>query len=746
MLSRFPRKASTAALVAAFAVLTGAGSASAAPKDAQAVRPGTVIYKIDPGASARDLKALNALLNSQGLVSERELEGSQLRIATFDQPGREKAIASILKRSAPVLFAEPDYEVAPTLQPNDPAFDNQWHHGVVGSQQAWEVTTGSSVLVGVCDTGFDVNHPDLAANLRTDLAFNAQDGSDYIFDANGHGTGTAGTLGAVGNNATGVAGMNWNIDIIPVRIAISDSNSSAYISTMARCIEYAADQGARVVNLSYGGIQYATIDSAARYLRSRGGLLFMSAGNSGQEQATYPDYTSFVGVGATDQNDNRASFSSWGSYVDVTGPGVGIRTTYPGNRYVNYSGTSFSSPLTAGVAALMVAANPALSVEDIENGLFSTALDLGAAGDDDVFGHGRVDAAAAVSYAVNLDASTPPRAAISASSTSVTFGQSVFLSAQGSADPDGRITAYQWDLGDGSVYTTEDVTHTYAAAGAYEVSLTVTDDDNLTGSETISIRVTNEPPEAIIDSMVTSYYVGDTVNFSATGSFDPDGEIVEYAWDFGDLQTAAGETVEHVYMTGGSFLAELTVTDNAGAMATATLPVEVFDPGFNNAPTASFTASCTELACSFDAGGSFDIDGDMLSYSWEFGDQATASGEITSHAYEADGSYTVTLTVTDSNLAADSATRVVDVAAESSDITLSVSGFKSRGTVSVDLIWSNALGDTVEIHRRKNKDIQVFTTVNDGAYQDTFGGGGSFSYRVCETGGAVCSAEQAVSF
>ena len=128
--------------------------------NADDIRPGTVIYKVIEGQSASDLKAFNALLNSQGLVSQRTLDGSGITIATFDHPGRETAIANILKHSGLVEFAEPDYAVAPSLMPNDPSFSSQWHHNNMNSQHAWEITTGSNnVLVGVCDTGFDVTPP-----------------------------------------------------------------------------------------------------------------------------------------------------------------------------------------------------------------------------------------------------------------------------------------------------------------------------------------------------------------------------------------------------------------------------------------------------------------------------------------------------------------------------------------------------------------------------------------------------------
>ena len=548
------------------------------------LKEGTVIYKVAANTSSDKLKQLNALLNSQGLISATTTNGSQLTTAIFKSRGREKAIATILQKSGYVEFAQPDFIVEPSLQPNDPSFSNQWHHNNINSQQAWDITTGSNVLVAVCDSGFDANHPDLAANLRTDLAFNAQDGSNYIFDADGHGTGTAGSLGAVGNNATGVAGVNWNVDIIPVRVAISDTNSSAYISTMAKCIEYAADNGARVVNLSYGGIQYAAIDSAAQYLRSKGGLLFMSAGNDGQEFASYPDYVSFIGVGATDQNDNRASFSSFGDYVDLTAPGVSIRTTYPDNRYVNYSGTSFSSPIAAGVAALMVSANPNITVDEIEAGLFSTAVDIGAAGDDNVFGHGLVDAAAAVAYAQNIGSSSAPVAQINASAVSVPYNTQITFDGSGSFDSDGTIAGYSWNLGDGTSSNQAVVNHVFAQSGAYQVTLTVSDNDGLTNSTSLNIQVTTELPTPVIGLVSNQVGVNDVITFDGSASSDNDGEIVSFVWDFGDNNSASGAQVTHSYATAGVYSATLTVTDNAGAVNAQTVEITVTDPLALNAP------------------------------------------------------------------------------------------------------------------------------------------------------------------
>lgn len=372
----------------------------------QPIRSGTIIYKLNENATADQLRSLNALMKGQGFVGERTLPGQQLRIAQFNRIGQESAIAQLLKTSGLVEFAEVDYAMAANLTPNDPYFTKQWHHTNIQTPLAWDSTTGNpNVLVGVCDTGVDIDHPDLINNLRLDLAKDIVNNNSDVSDAHGHGSGTIGTIGASGNNSTGVAGVNWDVDILPLQINISDNNSAAYLSDMATCVEYAADQGARIVNVSYDGVGTSTMENAGRYLRDRNGLLFMSAGNTGKEQV-YPDFDSIIAVGATDQNNAKASFSDYGTYVDITAPGVDIATTYKDANYVYYSGTSFSSPIVAGVAALMIAANSNITADEIEQGLLTTATDIGAAGDDNVFGHGLINAQAAINYARNLETSS----------------------------------------------------------------------------------------------------------------------------------------------------------------------------------------------------------------------------------------------------------------------------------------------------------------------------------------------------
>ncbi|MFL6139376.1 MAG: PKD domain-containing protein [Frankiaceae bacterium] len=223
-------------------------------------------------------------------------------------------------------------------------------------------------------------------------------------------------------------------------------------------------------------------------------------------------------------------------------------------------------------------------------------------------------------------------------------------------DPDGWLTNWSWNWGDGTTATGPRSTHAYAAGGTYNVTLTVTDNSGATATDTTQVTVTggNQAPVASFTSTCT----GLSCSFDASASVDNDGSIASYAWTFGDGGTATGKTPTHPYAGGGTFTVTLTVTDNQGAPGATSQQVTVTAP--NQAPTASFTASCGgTLTCSFDAGGSFDSDGTIVSYAWDFGDGATGTGKTTTHPYGSAGSRTVTLTVTDNQGATGTATKVV---------------------------------------------------------------------------------------
>jgi thermitase len=310
--------------------------------------------------------------------------------------------AAIARLKGRFKFAELDCLSPPAYTPNDPYFGSAWHLGKIRAPQAWDVARGVGIVVAIIDTGTDCTHPDLACVP----GWNFYDGNANAADVTGHGSATAGAAAAVLSNATGVSGVAGGALIMPLRVSAPDG--LGYWSMMAQAIAYASANGARVANLSYENMLLSSsIKAAAQAMKDAGGLVVVAAGNAGTDPGFTPT-TSMIAVSATDTNDARASWSNQGAWVSLAAPGVSIWTTQRGGSYGQWLGTSFSSPIVAGVAALMMASNPALSSSEVESMLFASAVDLGAAGRDASFGWGRVDAAAAVAMAAGLPPPSPP--------------------------------------------------------------------------------------------------------------------------------------------------------------------------------------------------------------------------------------------------------------------------------------------------------------------------------------------------
>lgn len=358
--------------------------------------PGRLIVGARAGLAEGELGKISGLHGGKA----RRLGRSDLYVVDLPGNASEKAVQALLSKHPQLRFAELDQRVAPALAVNDPYAGSQWHLGKIGAHQAWDITQGAGITIAVLDSGIDAAHPDLAARLVP--GWNVIDGNSNTADVNGHGTAVAGAAVATLNNGTGVAAVAGLARLMPVRIA--DANAYAYWSTVAQGLIWAADNGARVANISYGGVTgSSSVRSAAQYLKSKGGLVVVSAGNTGIEETTGAS-TSMITVSATDANDQRSSWSSYGSYVTLAAPGQDIWTTTRGGGYQAWWGTSLSSPVVAGVVGLMMAAKPSLASDQIESLLYSTALDLGTAGRDKLYGHGRVNAAAAVQASVAAQA------------------------------------------------------------------------------------------------------------------------------------------------------------------------------------------------------------------------------------------------------------------------------------------------------------------------------------------------------
>lgn len=334
------------------------------------------------------------IIKSHGAKSSKKLNNINVHVVELpiQMHGREQAMVQALSRNPHIKFAEVDGIVTMQQTPDDTYYPNAWHLPNISAPAAWDLATGAGITIAILDTGVESSHPDLAVNMVA--GWNTYDNNSNTSPVISHGTHTAGGAAAAGNNGIGVTGVAWNAKIMPVRVS-DPSGNIAYYSHVANGLTWAADHGARVANISYVVSDVAAVQTAAQYMRNKGGVVVSSAGNAGLYNPA-PNASSIITVGAIGSDNLRASWSVWGPFIDVTAPGVGIWTTTTGGVYGAYSGTSESSPLVAGVVALILSANPALQPSQVESILTSTADDLGDAGRDDYYGHGRVNAYKAV--------------------------------------------------------------------------------------------------------------------------------------------------------------------------------------------------------------------------------------------------------------------------------------------------------------------------------------------------------------
>jgi hypothetical protein len=401
-----------AALAALLAALALAGPAPSAPQTAPS-RP-EVLVGFEPGVS---LSGQRAALARAGATAKARFAPIRGFLASAPVGQRARVLAA-LRRDPRVRYAEPNVRFHADQTPDDPSFGQLWGldnsgqavSGVTGTPdadidapEAWSVTTGSpDVTVGIIDTGVDYTHPDLAANIWINPGENCagcrndgidNDGNGYVddwhgwdfinnddnpFDDNGHGTHVAGTIGAVGDNGTGVAGVNWSARLMPLKFL--GANGAGDAADAVRAVLYATSMGAVVTNNSWGGDEYSqALADAIAQADAHGSLFVAAAGNSLSDNdltANYPsnyDLPNVVAVAATTNRDARAWFSNYGAKtVDVGAPGASILSTWPGGSYRYLDGTSMAAPHVTGAVALTKAAFPTASAEGIKALLLRT--------------------------------------------------------------------------------------------------------------------------------------------------------------------------------------------------------------------------------------------------------------------------------------------------------------------------------------------------------------------------------------
>jgi type VII secretion-associated serine protease mycosin len=292
---------------------------------------------------------------------------------------------------------------------NDPLLAQQWGIFAIGADRVWATTTGIGVIVAVVDSGSGP-HPDLAENLLPGRSFfglvESQDGSDI--DASGHGTHVAGIIASAANNGIGGSGVAPNAQLLPIKVL--DQAGQGDARDVAAGVRYAADNGAKVINLSLGGAtESSSLTQAITYANDKGALVVAAAGNGGaNDKPKWPaslDLT--LAVTAVDQSNGATSFDQRGEYIDIAAPGTGIVSTVKGD-YGSSSGTSMAAGFVAGAAALLFAAEPRVTNTQVRDILLRTATDIGEPGRDLTFGVGLINMVAALA---ELQRIFPPIAA-----------------------------------------------------------------------------------------------------------------------------------------------------------------------------------------------------------------------------------------------------------------------------------------------------------------------------------------------
>jgi subtilisin family serine protease len=387
--------------------------ATQGPADGCDAVPGRLLVRFSRDAGRSDRAATRAEVHGRSLHDYRLVPG--LELLSTDLPVDE-AIGALRGHGSVVAAAQPDCRVHATRLPDDVFLDAEWglHNtgqfgGIAGrdidAAAGWDIRTDATAApVAIIDTGMNLDHPDLVDNLWTnpgEIPGNGVDddhngfvddvhGFDFVDDdavpedENGHGTHVAGIIGARGDNNFGVAGVAWTATLMPLRVL--DANGSGTVDAIIRALDYAAANGARITNNSYGGRGFdpALFDAFAA-AGDAGMLQVVAAGNDGSDTDVAPEspgsfrLSSLISVAATDPGDGLAAFSNFGrTTVDIGAPGVHIASTWPAQfapfaSFVFLDGTSMATPMVSGVAALVAAQNPTFTPAQLHDRILATA-------------------------------------------------------------------------------------------------------------------------------------------------------------------------------------------------------------------------------------------------------------------------------------------------------------------------------------------------------------------------------------
>ncbi len=575
----------------------------AKPKDSEADQSQRYIVKFKKGSKA---SLMGAVRNTQGQVN-RELDKHNLMAVTLPPQAAEQ-----LKKRADVELVE--------IDPKRELLAESTPYGI--SMVEADLLTDhltSNMTVCIMDTGYDLGHEDLqTTGVTGDDGYGSFDTGNWFEDGHGHGTHVAGTIAALGNNGVGVVGVNpsGNLNLHIVKV-FNNAGSWAYGSDLVAAVDQCQAAGAKVISMSLGGSGSSSAEQAAfDNAYANGVLSIAAAGNGGNSSMSYPaSYDSVISVAAVDSSGNKASFSQYNSQVEIAAPGVGVNSTLPGNTYAAWNGTSMATPHVSGVAALVWSYYPTCTNDQVRVAMAKSAEDRGSAGRDNSYGYGIVKAKAMHDlFASGCDVGElppPPEPTAlqngvpvdnlsGASGDELEYKLDVpsgasnlsFVMSGGSGDADlyvkfgSKPSTSSYDCRPYSSGNNENCDFPTPQVGTYYVMVrgyTSFSGVSLVGSYDGGSGTPNDPPTSAFTHACTDL----ACNFDGSGSSDTDGNIVSYAWDFGDGNSGSGITVSHSYAAAGTYTVSLTVTDNEGATDTSSQSVTVTEP----APSFDLTAN-----------------------------------------------------------------------------------------------------------------------------------------------------------
>ncbi|MDC9524184.1 S8 family serine peptidase [Pseudoalteromonas sp. Angola-30] len=796
-----------------------------------------VIVKYKKNASAQMRKQARSLVKAKiSDVNADEIDDNYKsllsgRLAKFKISGMstKEAIARLKSHQA-IEYAEPDYQVSIAQTPDDPRFDELWglnNDGQTGGTadadidavEAWDISTGSrDVVVGVIDTGIDYSHSDLASNMWVNSSevpgdgidndgngfvddvhgINAITNSGDPMDDEGHGTHVSGTIGASGNNATGVVGVNHEVSLVGCKFLDAAGNGST--SDAIKCIDYMvglknAGVNLRVLNNSWGGGGYSQALADAIASSEAADLLFVAAaGNDTIDNDVNPHYpsnyenASVLSVASTDQTDNISWFSHYGlTSVDMGAPGSAILSTTPGESYASYSGTSMATPHVAGAAALVLSINPELNTQELKELLMSsgdanTALQgVTVAGTRLNVNQALIDADPTPGFKISADPLTQQIVAGQATNYTFTIGsiaqwdEEVTLELSSTLSG-AYLSASTARPGDEVMLNVE--TDTDTQWGEYELTVTATADEivkqqsvklmiqpvglnDFTYSSNASVDIPDNSPVGAVSVInvpddLTVFGTTADVDITHTYSGDLVVKLVSAQGTQVTLQSNVGGSSDDIVrsFTSESFNGEVATGDwtlhvedtaaaDTGTINTWSLTLSAIGEVSPRPPRAGFDVETQGLTVNF-TDSSTDANNDITQWSWEFGDGATSSDQNPMHVYAASGNYDVVLTVTDSEGNTSTSTQTVVVSDVELELTLKRANKSRLDTMRVDLSWERVGAESLSVYR--NGEL-VDTTSDNGRYRDYVRGATlpSYDYQLCVTEN-VCSNIITVSF